>query len=217
MGANAVDALAAEGMRVFGCSRSGSGAPAGTGRTLRCDVRSQAEVDAMVRGVLAEAGRIDVVINGAGVSMPEGRPTEAIDGELWRSMVETNLYGTFYVCRAVLPAMKGAGSGYIINIQSTASFRAGPNNGPYSVSKYGQRALTETLAGELKGTGVRVTSISPGPVDTGIWGHKIKPPTDDDRKLMLHASDITEIALFLLRLPDRVLIDNITVTPAFWK
>jgi len=215
MGADAVEALAAEGMRVFGCSRSGTAG--GAGRALRCDVRSQAEVDALVRQVLAEAGSIDAVINAAGVSMPESRPTEAIDEELWRSVVETNLYGTFHVCRAVLPAMKAARSGYIINIQSTASFRAGGGNGPYSVSKYGQRALTETLAGELKGTGVRVTAISPGPVDTGIWGHKIKPPSQDDRKLMLQAADITGIALFLLRLPDRVLIDNITVTPAFWN
>ncbi len=208
-------------MSVFSCSRSGSAPQAGSGsgslRPLRCDVRSRAEVDDMVRRVLADAGRIDVVVNAAGVSMPELRPTEAIDEELWRSMVETNLHGTFYVCRAVLPAMRAAGSGYIINIQSTASFRAMAGNGPYAVSKYGARALTETLAAELKGTGVRVTAISPGPVDTAIWTHKVQPPTAEDRTRMLHAGDICEIALFLLRLPDRVLIDNITVTPAFWN
>ena len=149
--------------------------------------------------------------------MPEPRVTEAIDEELFLRIVETNLHGTFHVCRAVLPAMKAARSGTIINIQSTGAFRAQPSNGPYSISKFGVRALTETLAGELKGTGVRATSISPGAVDTAIWTHKIKPPSDEDRTLMLRTSDITEIVLFLLRLPDRVLIDNITVTPAFWK
>lgn len=215
MGADAAEALAAEGMTVFRCSRSGGGA--GAGRSLRCDVRSRAEVDAMVSRVLAEAGRIDAVINAAGVSMPEPRPTEAIDEDLWRTVLETNLDGTFHVCRAALPAMKAAATGYIINIQSTGSFRALAGNGPYAVSKYGQRALTETLAAELKGSGVRVTSISPGPVDTAIWSHKIKPPSDEDRKLMLLPADISQIVLFLLRLPDRVLIDNITVTPAFWK
>ena len=216
MGADAAAALAAEGMTVFSLSRTAAAGSAKV-RHLRCDVRSRAEVDAAVANVVGSAGRIDAVVNAAGVSMPEPRPTEAIDEELWLRIVETNLHGTFYVCRAVLPAMKAAGSGYIVNIQSTGSFRAQPGNGPYAASKYGVRALTETLAGELKGTGVRATAVSPGPVDTAIWSHKIKPPSDEDRTRMLKVSDITEIVLFLLRLPDRVLIDNITVTPAFWK
>ena len=220
IGAHAAETLAAEGMTVFSCSRSAAsaeGAAKGSVRPLRCDVRSRLEVDSMVREILASSGRIDAVVNAAGVSMPEPRATEAIDEDLWRTMVETNLYGTFYVCRAVLTSMKAAGSGYLINIQSTASFRALPGNGPYAVSKYGARALTETLAAELKGTGVRVTAISPGPVDTAIWNHKLQPPSAEDRTRMLQPADISEIALFLLRRPDRVLIDNITVTPAAWK
>ncbi len=214
MGADAAAGLAAEGMTVFSLSRT---AGPGLARPIRCDVRSRAEVDAAVAQVLKAAGRIDAVVNAAGVSMPELRTTDAVDEELWLRIVETNLHGTFHVCRAVLPAMKAAGAGYIINIQSTGSFRALPGNGPYAVSKYGVRAVTETLAAELKGSGVRVTAVSPGPVDTAIWTHKIKPPSEEDRTRMLRPSDITEIVLFLLRLPDRVLIDNITVTPAFWK
>jgi NADP-dependent 3-hydroxy acid dehydrogenase YdfG len=214
IGANAAQALAAAGLAVYGLSRTGAtGAPF---VHVPCDVRDSTAVAAAVAQVMGKAGRIDVVVNAAGVSLPEPRETEAVDDELWRSVLDTNLDGTFYVCRAVLPAMKKAGRGYIINILSTASFRANAANGPYSASKYGARALTESLAAELKGTGVRVTSISPGPVDTHIWNHKVKPPTDQDRGLMLQAADISQIALFLLGLPDRVLIDNITVTPAFW-
>jgi NADP-dependent 3-hydroxy acid dehydrogenase YdfG len=111
--------------------------------------------------------------------------------------------------------MRRSGSGYIINILSTAGLRSGAGNSPYSASKYGARALTEALIDETQGTGIRVTGISPGPVDTAIWGHKRFEVTGERRATMLKASDIADIVVFLLGQPDRVHIENIKVTPWF--
>ncbi len=147
--------------------------------------------------------------------MPEFRDLESIDPELWRRVLETNLTGTYLLCREVLPVMKREGSGYIINVLSTAAFRSNAGNAPYSASKYGARAITETVAEETKGTRIRVSSISPGPVDTNIWSHKTQEVSAERRRKMLRADDIAGIALFLLTRPEYLWIDNVTVVPKF--
>ena len=145
--------------------------------------------------------------------MPSRMPLEEVDRELWDRVVRTNLDGTYHFCRAVLPAMKSRDSGFILNILSTASFAAQPGNSAYSASKYGARALTEALAEELRGTGVRVASINPGPVATEIWSHKTKPPSQEALENMLRPEDIADLALFLITRPANVDIRSVTITP----
>ena len=88
--------------------------------------------------------------------------------------------------------MERASSGYVITIMSTAAFRPGAQSGLYAATKFGVRALTESLIEEYRGTGIRIASISPGPVDTSIWDLKVEPPTDSARAHMLRPDDIAQ-------------------------
>jgi len=208
--------LLRERVTVIGLSRGGSepelGAESEAVRMLHCDVREEEAVKRTVRTAFDIAGRIDILVNAAGVSMPQFMNLETIDYELWKRLIDTNLSGLFLVTRATLPHLKKQG-GYIINILSTAAFRSSIGNAPYSASKQGAKAIGDTAALEGKEAGVRVTSISPGPVNTAIWSHKTNPPDEAKRAKMLSSEDIADIALFLLSSPSYMAIDNVTVTP----
>jgi NADP-dependent 3-hydroxy acid dehydrogenase YdfG len=223
MGAGLIQALAAEGASVVAVARNeqrlaeviGS-LPEGLRQQVTAviaDVRNEDQVRSAVARTLQLHGTIDILLNCAGVSMREPSRLEHISSEDWDRIIDTNLYGTFLLCREVIPAMTSQNFGYIINILSTAAYRANKENSLYTASKYGARALTEALIEEHKGSGVRISSVSPGPVNTNIWSHKIKPVTEEQRASMLEVKDIVRIVLFLLTQPDYVQIDNITVAP----
>ncbi|WP_177237892.1 SDR family oxidoreductase [Paenibacillus sp. 1_12] len=180
---------------------------------IQADVRNEFEVHHAVQQVVSTYGRIDILINSAGISMREKQNLQDTDITEWNRMIDINLTGTYLMCREVLPFMKAQDMGYVINILSTASFRSGSGNGLYVASKYGARALTETIMEENRRTGVRVTSVSPGAVDSTIWNHKIEQITQEERSTMLKTDDIASIVVYLVNLPPRVHIDNITVTP----
>lgn len=177
------------------------------------DVRNEEQVNAAISETLRAHGKIDFLFNCAGVSMKEPIRVEDITHTEWDRIMETNLNGTFYFCRGVLPSMKERDSGYIINILSTAAYRTDKENSLYSASKYGTRALTEALIEENKSTGIRISSVSPGPVNTNIWSHKTRKVSENERSRMLETSDIVRIVTFLLANEPYVHIDNITVTP----
>ncbi len=209
--------LTAEGVLVAALSRTAAGG--GDGRTapwpVACDVRDELSVQAAIDAAIGRFGRVDILVNAAGISMPEFRNIADIEPELWRNMIDTNLTGLFLTTRACMPLLSRAG-GYIINILSTAAFRSMLGNSPYAASKYGARAVQEAAVQEGKPVGVRVASISPGPVNTNIWSHKIVPPAAEKMQLMLDPEDIADIALFMLKTPGYVVLDNLTVTPMNW-
>lgn len=208
--------LASEGVRVAAFSRTepkdGINGVKGEVVFVECDVRDEASVRRAVEAAYERFGRLDILVNAAGVSMPEFKELSSIEPDLWRRVVETNLNGLFFVARCAMPHLKKSG-GYVVNILSTAAFRSISGNAPYSASKYGARAVSETMALEGKEAGVRVASISPGPVNTAIWTHKKTPPDAEKRNRMLDPEDIGDIAMFLFKSPEYVVVDNITVTP----
>jgi NAD(P)-dependent dehydrogenase (short-subunit alcohol dehydrogenase family) len=214
IGRAVAESLAALGMRVAITGRALDESPEGV-HGYRCDVRDPEAVADVVDRAAADMGTVDVLVNSAGVSMPEPMGLEEIGDDLWERILRTNLDGTFYFCRQTIPLMRRAGSGYIVNILSTASLRSGPRNGPYTASKAGALALTETLIEETRGTAIRVTGISPGPVDTNIWSHKRFDVPAERRARMLRPGDIADIVVFLLGQPEHVHIENIKVTPWF--
>lgn len=180
---------------------------------VAADVSRDQDVAAAVGEVMERYGRIDVLVNCAGVSMNARRRLVDTTPEEWNRIITTNLTGTYLMCRSVLPHLQAAGGGYILNVLSTAAFRSTTGVSLYAASKYGARALTEALIDEYRNSGIRITSVSPGPVNTSIWDHKLTPPSREERALMLLPSDIAEIFAWLLDRPSRLHIPDITVTP----
>ena len=218
-----VGVLAARGMRVAAVARDRKRLDAALNSLdahlrdrvvgVPADVSRDQEVAAAVAEVMARFGRIDVLVNCAGVSMNARRRLVDTTTEEWNRLINANLTGTYLMCRSVLPHLQAAGGGYILNVLSTAAFRSTPGASLYAASKFGVRALTEALVEEYRNSGIRITSVSPGPVDTTIWDHKLTLPSPEERALMLRPSDIAEIFAWLLDRPSRLHIPDITVTP----
>jgi NAD(P)-dependent dehydrogenase (short-subunit alcohol dehydrogenase family) len=132
------------------------------------DVASEASVRSAVQETLARAARIDALVNSAGITGPNTRVWDYPVDE-WRQVIEVNLTGTFLCCREVLPAMRAAGYGRIVNIASVAGKDGNPNASAYSASKAAVIALTKSLGKELADTAIRVNCVTPAAVKTAIF------------------------------------------------
>jgi len=154
--------------RVAGEAR-GLGADA---EAFPCDVTSEAEVEGLRKGVVERFGRVDIVVNNAGINIR--KPISEFPTEEWRRVIDTNLVAPFLVSRALLPHMRGRGYGRIINTTSTMSHVATANRTAYAASKAGLLGFTRALAVELASEGITVNGISPGWFETEltkpIWG-----------------------------------------------
>jgi NAD(P)-dependent dehydrogenase (short-subunit alcohol dehydrogenase family) len=134
----------------------------GGGETMvvRCDVRDPAAVESLAARTLAEWGRIDVLVNSAGISLR--RPAQEIDAEAWRAVIDTLLTGTFLTTHAVLPAMIAARRGNIINLIAPLEKIVTPGFSAYTAAKWGVEGLTRTLAKELRRHAINVNGLHPG-------------------------------------------------------
>lgn len=133
---------------------------------VRADVSDKSRVDAMMHDVIDTFGRIDIVVNNAGVWIHN--PIDEMTEERLKETVGINLLGTFYVCMAAVPHMKKQGSGNIINISSTAGQRGEAFYSPYGATKGGVISLTKSLAPELAPHHIRVNCVAPGWVETDM-------------------------------------------------
>lgn len=170
------------------------------------DAREQSEVDAFVAWVAEDAGRIDCLVNNAGLGR-FGR-VDQISGDDWREVLRTNLDGCFYFLRAVVEPMRKAGGGYIFNIASLASKNPFAGGAAYNASKFGLLGLSEAAMLDLRHEGIRVSVIMPGSVDTD-FGHG-----RDDTSWMLTAEDVARTVTDLLAYPDRALASRIELRPS---
>lgn len=136
--------------------------------SLNVDVTQQPSVAKAVAATLAQAGRIDALINSAGITGPNTKlwdyPVDA-----WRQVIDVNLTGPFICCREVVAQMRTQGYGRIVNIASVAGKDGNPNASAYSASKAGLIALTKSLGKELADTGIRVNCVTPAAVKTAIF------------------------------------------------
>ena len=133
---------------------------------VRTDVAREDQVRSMVEAVQEALGRIDVLVNNAGILSRS--PLERMPVEEWDRVLGVNLRGTFLCCRAVLPRMLGRGNGRIINVASQIGQAGEAGLAHYSASKGGIIAFTKALAREVATRGVLVNAIAPGPISTGI-------------------------------------------------
>ena len=133
-------------------------------RSRLCDVSDAAAVASEVDGVLHVAGRIDLLVNNAGIAGPTA-PVDAVDPAEWQKALDVGLTGSFNATRSVVPIMKAQSSGAIINIASNAGLMGCPNRSPYVAAKWGLIGLTKTWAMELGPHKVRVNALCPASVD----------------------------------------------------
>ncbi len=137
------------------------------------DVTARASVESAVSDVLRRAGRLDVLVNNAGVGTHG--PVEDFDDDEFQKIFNTNVYGVIRVTRAVLPAMREQRSGTIVNVSSVAGRVAAPYGGVYSASKHAVEALSDALYYELHPFGIRVVVIEPGGFETEIQSKSLLP------------------------------------------
>ncbi len=162
--------LAANGWRVFGTSRQPAGETLDGFELLPLDVTADESARACVAAVLARAGRLDVLVNNAGVDRLGGVEETTIDEMKW--LFETNFYGAVRMMQAVLPQMRAQRGGTIINISSLAGLGGAPFQGVYAASKGALENLTESLLYEVQPLGIRVALVEPGFFKSDI-GHRM--------------------------------------------
>jgi NAD(P)-dependent dehydrogenase (short-subunit alcohol dehydrogenase family) len=188
---------------------------AGSGEAIALDVSDQKEVANGAQAIIKRHGRVDILINSAGINHPKRRFRDvSIDG--WNQIVAVNLSGTFYCCQAVLPGMRERKDGLIINISSWFGRFWNTLGGPgYNATKHAVVSLTETLNVEEAANGIRATCILPGEVATPILEKRPVPPPQEERVRMLQAEDLGRAILFVATLPPRACVNELVISPTW--
>jgi NADP-dependent 3-hydroxy acid dehydrogenase YdfG len=177
------------------------------------DVAISDQVQAAVRHLSQRWGPVEILVNNAGLNLRQ-RSVRELTPENWQLLLRANLDGAFYCIHAVLPGMLERRDGVIINISSIAGKRPGPLSGAaYAASKFGMRALGLCLAAEEKESGIRVSNIYPGEVDTPILEVRPQPVSEEHRQRILRAEDVAAAVLFVATLPPRVSVPELVIKP----
>jgi len=184
-------------------------------RVVACaaDVSESMEAKKVVAAVSGRFGRIDILVNNAGANIKE-RSFRQLTPESWEFLRRANLDTAFFCIHAVLPQMLERKDGVIVNVSSIAGKRAGPLGGAaYAAAKFGLGALATCLAAEEKDSGIRVSTICPGEVNTPILDQRPIAVTEQQRRKMLQPEDVAEAVLFVATLPPHVSIPEMIITP----
>ncbi|MEO7794681.1 MAG: SDR family oxidoreductase [Thermoanaerobaculia bacterium] len=220
IGRATTEALLDRGFQVFFCGRSPDLLEETQQELLRrypdkvfsrlCDVRSQSAVEEMVNWVEQQAGRLDVLVNNAGLG--HFGPIDELSGDDFREVIETNLLGAFYAIRAVAPIMKRQGEGWIFNIASLAAKNPFAGGSAYNASKFGMVGMSEAAMLDLRHEGIRVSAICPGSVETDFGGGIMKSPHSSSG-WRLSPEDIARVVTDLIDFPARALPSLIEIRP----
>jgi NADP-dependent 3-hydroxy acid dehydrogenase YdfG len=179
-----------------------------------CDVTDPAAVAGLVKDVTARFGRVDILVNNAGTNIKARRMRE-LTIEDWNRLVRTNLDGAFYCIKSVLPQMLERKDGVVINVNSISGKRPYPLAGAgYAAGKFGLHALAGCLAGEELESGIRVSSIYPGEIDTPILEVRPTPVTAEQRAKILKAEDVAGAILWVAGLPPHVSVPELIIKPS---
>jgi clavulanate-9-aldehyde reducatase len=194
-------------------------ADGGRALAIETDVTDEAQSNAFVTRTKEELGRLDVLVNNAGLMLLG--PVIGADTSEWRRMIDVNLLGLLYCTHAALPIMGEQGSGHIVNVSSVAGRFANFGSAVYNLTKFGVNAFSEALRQEVTAANVKVTVIEPGFVATELQGHNTNPAVvgaiDRMREEigdLLEATDIAEAILYAVAGPERVAVNEVLVRPA---
>jgi NADP-dependent 3-hydroxy acid dehydrogenase YdfG len=220
IGAEVARRLVADGARVALVARSRDALESlardlggGDAIPVPSDLGDPGALERASRRILELAGGApDIVVNNAGAFSIA--PAHEASVDVFRQTLETNLTAPFALVRAVLPGMLARGSGHLVTLGSIADRAVFPGNAAYAASKHGLRALHEVLRAELRGSGVRASLVSPGPVDTELWD-----PIDPDRQpgftpraRMLTPADVADAVRWVLLAPVTVNVDELRLS-----
>jgi NADP-dependent 3-hydroxy acid dehydrogenase YdfG len=192
-------------------------AAGGRATALPADVTREAEAGQVVAQTIAKYGRVDILVNSAGIVRPGS--VEEADPADWREQIDINLLAPMYLSKAVIPDMRRRGDGHILNVSSTAGRTAGARHSGYSASKWGVTAYSESMRQELAPFGIRVTVVEPGATTTEV-GDSIPNPTDRaaiqahvSKEGIMHANDVAGAIVYALKQPPNVNVREIWIAP----
>jgi NAD(P)-dependent dehydrogenase (short-subunit alcohol dehydrogenase family) len=217
IGRAVANALGTRGCRIVVASRAvapSTEGPKSDSDQISCDVRSQKEVDAAFQHLIQRYGRVDIVVNCAGIGRSAGsrnriEPTMTLNDEEWQEVCDTNLRGMFLVARAAAKVMIPQRSGEILNLSSArGAIRGLPFASAYCATKMATRAMFQSLAAELAPFGIRAWSLLPDAVNTGLIA--------DTNLAKRGAIDVAQMGSFiadLLSLTADTLLDDLLLAP----
>jgi NADP-dependent 3-hydroxy acid dehydrogenase YdfG len=171
------------------------------------DLRDPAQIHVLARQAFEQFGRIDILINNAGIGF--WAPVTELTLDQYGEMFDVNMRAVFLLTQVALPQMIERGNGHIVNIASTSSRWTYPEGTLYCASKFALLGFNEALAKELRTTGVRVTAVCPGQVNTYLGGSGPKTWEED----MLSGEDVAELALQAVTLPPHAIVTEMVVWP----
>ncbi|HWX97166.1 MAG TPA: SDR family NAD(P)-dependent oxidoreductase [Solirubrobacteraceae bacterium] len=215
--AGAAVALAARRADRIQALAEGIASSGGRAIAVPTDVGDESQAQAFIQRAHAELGRLDVLVNNAGVMLLG--PIENAPTEEWRQMIQVNVFGVLYCTHAALPLMREQGSGHIVNVSSVAGRVARAGSGVYNLTKFGVGAFSESLRQETVDIGVRVTLIEPGAVATELAGHNRPEVREQIAKrfggiTLLAAEDIADAILYAIGQPRHVSVNEVLVRPS---
>jgi NADP-dependent 3-hydroxy acid dehydrogenase YdfG len=182
---------------------------------MAVDVGNAADVEKTAQAILKKYGRIDLLVNSAGLNVPK-RSWAEVTTEGWDQVVNINLNGLLYCIRAVLPAMRAQQDGCIINVASWAGRIVSKLTGPaYTATKHAVVALSHSLNMEEFSNGIRSCALSPGEVATPIMKLRPVPPSEADMARMLQGDDLGRTIAFVANMPPHVCINEILISPTW--
>ena len=217
IGAATAHVLAAEGCQLVLTSRNKSACDQISGQLKRdgiriftheCDVADPASVESLFGTVKAEFGRLDILINNAGVSHSLAT-VDKLPVETWRQVIDINLTGTFLVTRAALPLMRGGST--IVNNLSVAARVVFAGESAYCASKHALLGFNNTLREELRPRGIRVVALMPGATNTDLWD-QFWP--DAPREKMMSAETVAQAVVNVLMLPANSTVEELVIAPS---
>ena len=168
------------------------------------DIGSEAEAVALVRDTVDHFGRLDILINNAGLGIFGSLVDTST--EVWDDIMRVNARGPFILCRESIPHLKKQKRSYIVNISSVVGVKGYVNQSAYAASKHALMGMTKALAREVRDLGIRVHAICPGGVDTQLVGNA-RP--DLDKSVLMHPEEIADVVLFLVTRAGNAVIDEI--------
>lgn len=181
-----------------------------TVKILPLDLADLSTVNHNIRKIVEQLGTIDILVNNAGIGYTNLLQETPLQD--WQKVLDINLTSVFECIKAVLPEMRQQGKGTIVNVASIAAENPFPEWGAYAVSKAALVTLSKCLAVEERSKGIRVTTISPGAVNTPIWDTDTVN-ADLNRSAMLTPEIVAQTILQAVLLPDGAVIEQLTITP----